>query len=128
MLAKWMSWLIRENLPQAQADAAAVELSMVRKVYKTGAGEFEALNGINLQVNSGEFVAVVGKSGSGKSTLINMITGIDRPTEGEAWVARTPDCCMAWQDSGRRVSIFPVVADIDNPGKCDVTYGFLQCI
>jgi putative ABC transport system ATP-binding protein len=69
---------------------AAVELSAVRKVFMTGAGEFAALKGVDLHVASGEFVAVVGKSGSGKSTLINMITGIDRPTEGEVWVAGTP--------------------------------------
>ena len=43
-----------------------------------------------MQVNAGEFVAVVGNSGSGKSTLINMITGIDSPTAGEVFVASTP--------------------------------------
>ncbi|HWQ61205.1 MAG TPA: ABC transporter ATP-binding protein, partial [Negativicutes bacterium] len=59
-------------------------------VYVTGAGEFEALRGVDLTVKAGEFVAVVGKSGSGKSTLINMITGIDRPTAGTVWVAGTP--------------------------------------
>jgi putative ABC transport system ATP-binding protein len=67
-----------------------IELSAVRKVYVTGAGEFEALKGIDLKVGGGEFVAVVGKSGHGKSTLINMITGIDRPSGGEVWVAGTP--------------------------------------
>lgn len=48
-----------------------------------------ALKKINLQVDSGEFVAVIGKSGSGKSTLINMITGIDHPTEGNIRIADT---------------------------------------
>lgn len=90
MLAKWLSGLMRVDLPQPQPGAAAVDLLAVRKTYVTGAGEFEALKGINLQVEAGEFVAVVGKSGSGKSTLINMITGIDRPTGGEVWVAGTP--------------------------------------
>lgn len=90
MLAKWLSGLMRVDLPQPQSGAAAVDLLAVRKTYVTGAGEFEALKGINLQVTAGEFVAVVGKSGSGKSTLINMITGIDRPTGGEVWVAGTP--------------------------------------
>jgi putative ABC transport system ATP-binding protein len=53
------------------------------------AGKFYALRGINLRVDTHEFVAVIGKSGSGKSTLINMITGIDRPTSGEVLVGDT---------------------------------------
>ena len=52
----------------------------VRKAYRTPAGDFYALKGVDLQVRKGEFLAVLGKSGAGKSTLINMITGIDRPT------------------------------------------------
>jgi putative ABC transport system ATP-binding protein len=89
MIGKWLSWLTEVELPQPKP-GAAVELEAVRKVYVTGAGEFEALKGVDLQVAAGEFVAVVGKSGSGKSTLINMITGIDRPTDGKVWVAGTP--------------------------------------
>jgi putative ABC transport system ATP-binding protein len=87
---KWLSWLSNVDLPQPRLGAAAVELTMVRKVYVTGAGEFEALRGVDLHVGAGEFIAVVGKSGSGKSTLINMITGIDRPSTGAVWVAGTP--------------------------------------
>ena len=64
-----------------------VLLEDVRKVFKTRAGPFEALRGINLRIEEGEFVGVVGPSGSGKSTLINMVTGIDRPTSGEVHVA-----------------------------------------
>jgi putative ABC transport system ATP-binding protein len=60
-----------------------ITLSGIKKVYKTDAGEFQALKGIDLEIDRGEFISVVGKSGSGKSTLINMITGIDRPSEGE---------------------------------------------
>jgi putative ABC transport system ATP-binding protein len=58
----------------------------IEKVYKTGAGDFIALNDINLTFYSGEFVGIVGKSGSGKSTLANMITGIDHPTRGSVVV------------------------------------------
>lgn len=66
-----------------------IRLDNVVKAYQTPVGEFLALRGINLDIGGGEFVAVVGKSGSGKSTLINMITGIDRPTEGEIYVGDT---------------------------------------
>ncbi len=58
-------------------------------MYETPAGPFTALKGIDLSIQAGEFVAVVGKSGSGKSTLINMFTGIDHPTDGEVIVAGT---------------------------------------
>ena len=84
------SWLSAVKLPEPDPNIDAIELSAVRKIYVTGAGEFVALRGIDLQVKTGEFAAVVGKSGSGKSTLINMIAGIDRPTSGEVWVAGTP--------------------------------------
>jgi putative ABC transport system ATP-binding protein len=67
-----------------------IDLRGIVKVYETAAGPFTALKGIDLTVQAGEFVAVVGKSGSGKSTLINMFTGIDHPTEGEVIVAGTP--------------------------------------
>jgi putative ABC transport system ATP-binding protein len=60
-----------------------IDLHKVTKEYKTEAGPFLALNDINLRVTESEFVAIVGKSGSGKTTLINMITGLDRPTEGK---------------------------------------------
>ncbi len=59
-------------------------------MYQTPAGDFTVLKGIDLQVNRGEFVSVIGKSGSGKSTLINLITGIDRPTSGEVYVGGEP--------------------------------------
>lgn len=67
-----------------------IELSHVQKSYKTAVGDYPALKGVDLQINAGEFVSVIGKSGSGKTTLINMITGIDRPSAGEVWVNNTP--------------------------------------
>ncbi len=66
-----------------------IHLADVIKAFDTPVGRFVALDGINLTVDRGEFVSVVGKSGSGKSTLINMITGIDRPSAGEVWVDGT---------------------------------------
>jgi ABC-type lipoprotein export system ATPase subunit len=66
-----------------------IDLQDVNKYYKTAVGEFHALNSINLQINTGEFVSIIGKSGSGKSTLLNMITGIDRPSSGEVCVNGT---------------------------------------
>jgi ABC-type lipoprotein export system ATPase subunit len=62
---------------------AAIQLQKVVKTFKNAAGEFHVLKGIDLTLQRGEFVAIVGKSGSGKSTLLNMITGIDHPTGGQ---------------------------------------------
>jgi putative ABC transport system ATP-binding protein len=67
-----------------------IDIHDVVKAYITPVGDFIALDGIDLQVDEGEFVSVVGKSGSGKSTLINMITGIDKPTSGEVYVGDVP--------------------------------------
>ena len=72
-----------------RVSSAMIDLQGITKVYPTPAGPFPALKGIDLQIQAGEFVAVVGKSGSGKSTLINVFTGIDHPTDGEAIVAGT---------------------------------------
>jgi putative ABC transport system ATP-binding protein len=66
-----------------------IDLRAVSKNYKTAVGDYPALKGIDLQIQAGEFVSVIGKSGSGKSTLLNMITGIDRPTLGEVYVNGT---------------------------------------
>lgn len=59
-----------------------IRMQAITKVFKSGAGEFKALDDINLDFYRGEFIGIVGKSGSGKSTLANMITGIDHPTSG----------------------------------------------
>ena len=70
-------------------NSAIIDLRDVHKYYKTAIGDYHALNSIDLQINAGEFVSIIGKSGSGKSTLLNMITGIDRPTSGEVFVNGT---------------------------------------
>jgi len=65
-----------------------IELKGLTKRYEV-AGGFTALQGVDLRIRAGEFVAVVGKSGSGKSTLLNLIAGIDRPSSGEVVIAGT---------------------------------------
>ncbi len=67
-------------------NTSMVQLHKVVKRFKNSAGEFVALRGVDVDILSGQFVAVVGKSGSGKSTMLNMITGIDHPTSGEVLV------------------------------------------
>ncbi len=66
-----------------------VEVSNVRKVYRRDSQEIPVLDGLNLSVPEGEFVALMGPSGSGKTTLLNLIAGIDRPTSGTVKVAGT---------------------------------------
>ncbi|MEV0288710.1 ABC transporter ATP-binding protein [Kribbella sp. NPDC050820] len=66
-----------------------IALQAVGKTYRTAAGDFTALRGIDLHIRSGEFVAVVGRSGSGKTTMLNLLAGIDRATSGTVEVAGT---------------------------------------
>jgi len=75
--------------PAAAKNGTLIDIQDVVKAYITPVGDFIALDGVDLEVDRGEFVAVVGKSGSGKSTLINMITGIDRPTAGTVHIGGT---------------------------------------
>lgn len=102
-----------------------VELRSVDKVYETSKIEFQALNGIDLDIDDGHLVAIVGPSGSGKSTLLNMITGIDRPTAGTVSVAglridqMKEDELAAWR--GENVGIvfqffqlFPTLTALEN--------------
>ena len=63
-----------------------LETKALRKIYGSGDTEVRALDGVDLTVDKGEFVAVVGTSGSGKSTLLHMLGGLDRPTSGAVLV------------------------------------------
>jgi putative ABC transport system ATP-binding protein len=67
-----------------------IDLKQVVKTYKGLGGGVIALKGIDLRVQSGEFLVVNGKSGAGKTTLVNLIAGLDRCTSGEIWVHGSP--------------------------------------
>ncbi|WP_076585955.1 ABC transporter ATP-binding protein [Vibrio ostreicida] len=64
-------------------DNSLVQLSDICKYYSGGAEEVKALDGVNLAINRGEFLSILGPSGSGKSTLMNMLGCLDKPTKGE---------------------------------------------
>jgi len=87
------SFLAKERTEKAltenDQEGAFVEMSRIVKTFVTPAGSFEALKGIDVHFDRGEFVSVMGKSGSGKSTLVNMLTGIDHPTSGSVRIGET---------------------------------------
>jgi len=68
--------------PEISNHQPLIRLRQVVKVYRTAAGDFPALKGLDLDVEAGEFLAITGKSGAGKTTLVNMITGTDALTSG----------------------------------------------
>ena len=86
-----------------------IQMEQVEKAYRTPAGDLCALKGIDLEVQKGEFVGVVGKSGAGQSTLVNMVTGIDKPTSGHIRVGShavhdmSEDQVASWR--GRNVGV-----------------------
>ncbi len=92
MFGKWFNRTEKTNgaVNGHSRNAHLIDLHQVEKTYQSAAGNFTALKRVDLQIDRGEFVAIIGKSGSGKSTLINMITGIDRPTAGEVFVGDVP--------------------------------------
>jgi putative ABC transport system ATP-binding protein len=63
-----------------------METKELCKYYGSGENLVKAVDHINLQINKGEFVTIVGKSGSGKSTLLHLLGGLDNPTSGEVWI------------------------------------------
>ena len=102
-----------------------VDSRNVNKLYKTAVGDYPALKNINLQINTGEFVSIIGKSGSGKSTLLNMITGIDHPTNGEVFINSTPvhkmseDQMARWRGTNLGIvfqffQLLPMISVIEN--------------
>jgi putative ABC transport system ATP-binding protein len=67
-------------------DGLCVQLRGIHKYFVRGGERLDILNGLNLQVPEGQFLALMGPSGSGKTTLLNLIAGLDKPCEGEVWV------------------------------------------
>jgi len=74
---------------EVAAEAGAVNVQNVVKIYQRDSQQIKVLDGLNLEVPQGEFLALMGPSGSGKTTLLNLIAGIDRATSGKVWVAGT---------------------------------------
>jgi putative ABC transport system ATP-binding protein len=74
---------------EVQVRPTAISIENLRKVYQRDTQKITVLDGINVQIPEGEFLALMGPSGSGKTTLLNMIAGIDRPTSGKVIVENT---------------------------------------
>lgn len=70
--------------------AEIIKVENVKKIYKMGDNEVRALDGVSLVVEEGEFLIVMGPSGSGKTTLLHLMGCLDKPTEGEIYIASTP--------------------------------------
>ena len=73
----------------APAAGPVIRLAGVSKIYRRGPIEVPVLHRLDLDVAAGEFLALMGPSGSGKSTILNLVSGIDTPTEGRVIVAGT---------------------------------------
>jgi len=96
MLEEWL----RPNSSKNSGNGPLIELRQVVKQYRGAAGVVTALNAIDLQVQRGEFVVILGKSGAGKTTLVNMMTGIDQPRPARFESPASPS--TRWTKTGER--------------------------
>jgi putative ABC transport system ATP-binding protein len=104
---------------------AQVEVRNVRKVYRRDKLEVPVLDGLSIDIQPGEYVALMGPSGSGKTTLLNLIGGIDRPTSGQVLVdgqdigAMKPDQLSRWRSRNvgfifQLYNLMPVLTAVQN--------------
>ena len=75
-----------ENANNTAVNSAILTAKNITKVYQDGKNSTTVLNGLDITVNAGERIAIVGTSGSGKSTLLHILGGLDVPTSGEVWL------------------------------------------
>ncbi len=76
----------KEDKGQNQIEQSVVRTQNVKKIYEMGGIKLEALKGIDMEIEPGEYISIMGPSGSGKSTLFNMIGGLDKPTSGKVYI------------------------------------------
>ena len=133
-VVKVMSEVLTGREPVSRAvRPPLIELAGVEKVYRTGKVEYRALRGVDLTIDDGDMVAIVGPSGSGKSTIMNMITGIDRPTAGTVTVdgrridEMSEEELAIWRGRARRrrLPVLPAAADADRARERDAAAGLL---
>ena len=121
-------------LEPAGSGSPMIRARRVTRSYETPAGTFWALRGIDLEIDAGELIAIVGKSGSGKSTLLNLLASIDRPSSGTVSVrgaeiqglAPGRGRRLAGPHGGHRLPVLPTAPDADRRRERDAADGLLR--